>query len=688
MACYFQGAHDMHVSKLTINAPTHISDNPLDYVYSKAAHDAQYDSMARCDAPKCHPETRRAVQEGIMGWIEDDDDGTSPKKIMWLSGPAGSGKTAVAGSIAECCEERDLLAATFFFSSFSSSETVRSKRYLVSTLVYQLTQLDGFEDFGARVMSAIQRNPGIFDKQLKAQFSMLVLKPLRSLQREGGLPMSPGVIIIDGLDEVEAVGSRNLAPHEGRRKDEADQVEILSILLQAAKVPLFPFRIFVASRPERVIQDFFSTNASDTMTELLLDDKYDPEADIALFLKAKFSEIRRQYRLPSPPPFIYPATVIRFLRNGREPVHILLERVLRLHSASPGSPHHALDLLYTHILTSNPDPLLAAQWIWSINNTLATMPALFTRQVLERFPGQAEYLLASLVSLVHVPSYEDRESPYKLYHKSLVHFLLDSRRCGAELHGAFAKGSDFFGIRHVEILKNKSPVVPLSTSEWQDFGRNLFLRLLTRLNLHRICLDEQLNFEGDLVSCDVVWWVNAVVTTCDSTDTPLIISSRFDEVHLRCPGWPMFDQCNKSCAHWRGSILRGCQALGWRVPNVIAFLRDMLSLSPGVNTDGDYAETLDFRRYLKPPEQDTGPESLTKGPPVLELASLAIAPGVDYDSSLQLAKEMYSCLPNDRESRFQQEVHQDGKSIYNALRPIVQTIKISMGVVAEDLDVG
>lgn len=73
---------------------------------------------------------------------------------------------------------------------------------------------------------------------------------------------------------------------------------------------------------------------------------------------------------------------------------------------------------------------------------------------------------------------------------------------------------------------------------------------------------------------------------------------------------------------------------------------------------------------------------------MLELASLAVAPGADYNSSFQLAKEMYSRLLNDWESRFQREVQEDGKSIYNALRPIVQTIKISMGVVAEDLDVG
>ena len=261
-----------------------------------------------------------------------------------------------------------------------------------------------------------------------------------------------------------------------------------------------------------------------------------------------------------------------------------------------------------------------------------------------------------------------------------------------------------------DLPTDKSPVVPLSTSEWQEFGRNFFLRPLAHFHLHRasvgVRLDEQLKFEDDLLSCDVVWWVNAVVTTCEPTDTPGIFSSLFDEVHIRvcqtknkmfvvrsltfslqCPGWPMFDQCNKSCAHWRNGILRACKVLGWRVPNAIAFLRDMLSLSPGVNTDGEYAETLDFTRYFKPPEHDTGPQSLTRGPLVLELASLAIAPGVDYDSSLQLAKEMYSCLPNDWESQFRRELQQDGKSIYNALRPVVQSIKDSMGVDAEDLDV-
>ncbi|TEB20194.1 hypothetical protein FA13DRAFT_1645330 [Coprinellus micaceus] len=65
-------------------------------------------SDERCDAPKCHPETRTAVQEDIISWI-------TTQRIMWLSGPAGAGKTAIAGSVAETCEDMGLLAGSFFF---------------------------------------------------------------------------------------------------------------------------------------------------------------------------------------------------------------------------------------------------------------------------------------------------------------------------------------------------------------------------------------------------------------------------------------------------------------------------------------------------------------------------------------------------------------------------------------------
>ncbi|TEB20245.1 hypothetical protein FA13DRAFT_1645116, partial [Coprinellus micaceus] len=65
------------------------------------AHGAAHNSDERWNAPSCHEETRVAIREDIVSWIEHGEEDEEPKKIMWLSGPAGSGKTAIAGSVAE-----------------------------------------------------------------------------------------------------------------------------------------------------------------------------------------------------------------------------------------------------------------------------------------------------------------------------------------------------------------------------------------------------------------------------------------------------------------------------------------------------------------------------------------------------------------------------------------------------------
>ena len=80
--------------------------------------DAVHNSAARCDAPKCHPETRKAVQEDILSWIRTDNEDEQGWRILFITGPAGTGKTAIAGSVAETCDDEGLLAGSFFFSSF------------------------------------------------------------------------------------------------------------------------------------------------------------------------------------------------------------------------------------------------------------------------------------------------------------------------------------------------------------------------------------------------------------------------------------------------------------------------------------------------------------------------------------------------------------------------------------------
>ena len=101
---------------------------------------ALHNSAERCDAPKCHPETRVAVQDEVVSWIHHGDRDGEPKKIMWVTGPAGTGKTAIMGSVADTCQAKGILGASHFFSSFSGSEDRRFKRHLIPTLAYQLVQ--------------------------------------------------------------------------------------------------------------------------------------------------------------------------------------------------------------------------------------------------------------------------------------------------------------------------------------------------------------------------------------------------------------------------------------------------------------------------------------------------------------------------------------------------------------------
>jgi len=94
---------------------------------------AFHNSDERYDPPKCHPHTRKAVLKKIMDWVNGADE---VALILWLYGPAGTGKSAIAQTIAELLEEAGLLAAAFFFSRSASGRN--NETSLVATLVYQL----------------------------------------------------------------------------------------------------------------------------------------------------------------------------------------------------------------------------------------------------------------------------------------------------------------------------------------------------------------------------------------------------------------------------------------------------------------------------------------------------------------------------------------------------------------------
>ncbi|KAF5341779.1 hypothetical protein D9611_002107 [Ephemerocybe angulata] len=471
----------------------------LDFLSKHMAAGAIHDSKERCDAPKCMPETRVAVQDEILSWITDGQKDPDPKRIVWVTGPAGTGKTAILGTIAERCKADGMLAATFFFSSFSSSLARRSKTHLVSTLAYQLLQhevLDRVPRIRARMCQAIRRDPAILQKRLQTQIEELILLPLRHGAPTGTDSMRSNqmAIIVDGLDECNYVEGESLLPagsndsHGIRRTKEDEQREILSAILHAANDPSFPFVFVIASRPELAIREFFNTNLARSATrELFLDNKYDPGADIRLFYEAKFSSIRRRFNLSSKWPsveellelianasgqFIYATTVIRFVEGpppGAQDVAPAIEGLLtphqrllriidlrtRVHSPNV-RPLEALDILYGSVVKTCQEPSLSMKWLGGI--LFLDAASLSARQLclwMEQSPGEEVCALGPLSSLIYIPSDPHcNDLCYSFYHRSFVDFIEDKSRC-LDLYVSAHQACDFVSRRYFENIDNR-----------------------------------------------------------------------------------------------------------------------------------------------------------------------------------------------------------------------------------------
>ena len=214
-----------------------------------------------------------------MKWIKWEEN--LEAFIMWVYGPAGAGKSAIAQTIAEICEEEMIILASFFFSRNDASRS--TAKPLIATIAYQITlNLPGVRD---AILGAIERDPLIFSKSLAVQVKSLIVAPLQPLVETGYFndPTSRRIVIIDGLDEC---------------SDAKVQQNILDVLANARQQHQLPLIFLIASRPEQHISLAFNAGLlPSTTTRLILDDSYLPDEDIQLFLTDKFQEIKSSHPL-------------------------------------------------------------------------------------------------------------------------------------------------------------------------------------------------------------------------------------------------------------------------------------------------------------------------------------------------------------------------------------------------------
>ncbi|KAF6759000.1 WD40-repeat-containing domain protein [Ephemerocybe angulata] len=403
----------------------------------------------------CTPCTRVDILSGAVSWAND----LSPESpgVYWLFGPAGSGKTTIAFTVARRFEltgdmnDTVKLGGNFFCSRlFDETRTVTQ---IVPTIVYHLAlRCPAFAET-LRVSASFD----VIDQDPATQLKELLVDPWcksRPENDDGSSNAERFLIVVDALDEI-----------EGREGS-----EFLRALLDVVRENELPgLKFFITSRsdPDLVAR----VEAFERMEWCRLQDVEGEivSADIAKYLQTNLPHFKDSGEMDqlltfSGGLFICAVTLVRHLGRlqGREQRRVIAS----LFSKSPDlqnstlSATHLLDVLYNQILTeafAEFDSDLRLDRLRILHTFLSTPERTTTTTVASLlFPedptgaNTPEFSSAKVVddvlSCLHAVLYTDENQLILSYHKSFTDFVYDQDRskeycCNQEaLHECLAEG--------------------------------------------------------------------------------------------------------------------------------------------------------------------------------------------------------------------------------------------------------
>ena len=393
----------------------------------------------------CLRGTRKDVLWQIECWLTDEQD----RRVFWLNGLAGTGKSTIAQTLAETSFSDGKLGASFFCSrDFEDRSDIQN---IFPTLAFQLAYR--YPQFRRELLPSLRANPEIGRESLCFQLETLIIGPFKTTR-------IPTLIIIDALDEC---------------KDEEPGCAVLSVLSRYIdQVP--GVRFFITGRPEPRIRTGFRLELLRPITEVLkLHDveRSSVDGDIKLFLETRLNDIAKtrsdcdfMENWPSSYDidvlckkaaglFIYASTVVKFVTS---PYHLPTERLTLIISLPHSTSHEGksgIDLLYTQVLDQGfrevglDEQELYYRFRLVVGAALLVFYPLSRRTLSELLkhcgtPSHISNTLRSLHSLLLIPTSE--VDPICSFHKSFPDFLTDPGRC---------KDKRFFvdpSIHHTDVL--------------------------------------------------------------------------------------------------------------------------------------------------------------------------------------------------------------------------------------------
>ncbi|KAK1235925.1 hypothetical protein PQX77_000835 [Marasmius sp. AFHP31] len=442
-----------------VNSFNSAAFHPHKTLWDKVAGvEASHTAEQQYERGECLEGTRVKALGTIDDWrVAKDQD----HPILWLTGAAGVGKSAIAMTVAKSCEKHGLVSSFF---CYRSDPRRNNPSALFLTIAHGLVTVSPL--LRSTIEQRISRDPMILEARMENQFRELVIQPLVG-QLPSTKPQKPSLLYkwSEGLRKIRRPRSPNLQEGPNSTEvpnlviidgldecgDERTQLRVLCTIQSAFEhSPHFPLRFLICSRPESWIRQAFIANPLQPLTKVVvLDDSFSPDDDIMRYYLHQFRQISAdpqysQITFPSPWPsqedleilvvracgqFVYAVTAVKFIQGAfkhpLEQLHVILNNV----TPRPGtSPYQQLDALYDYILSVNPDheavyPILAA--ILVIPPKARTPVCI--EMLLELPTGQVAVALRGMHSVLHIRGSGD---VIRLFHTSFRDYLVDQARSG------------------------------------------------------------------------------------------------------------------------------------------------------------------------------------------------------------------------------------------------------------------
>jgi len=326
--------------------------------------------------------------------------------MFWLCGPAGSGKSTIAYTIAQ---EWSHSGASFFFSRARLS--LRESRLVFQTIAFQLRT--NYPILMVPISRALE-DPAILTANSETQLQKLILDPI--LQTQTHLPKHL-VIVIDALDECDDNIVVNI-------------VGLLATTLEKCDTSIhIQLRFLVTSRPEEPLVEFFTGLHIPSFDMSAVN----PDNDIRIFLEDELQRLANStpYEVKekdiwllakiSGGVFVAARIAVDFVAFGKSPD----SQLQKLHNAGHIS---GLDVVYRLVL----DTIAQASSVLDILQPIATIVLSFTplsrlalTDLLHIKIERLDNLLYALRAVIHV---REGDAIYPI-HASFRDFLTDPDRC-------------------------------------------------------------------------------------------------------------------------------------------------------------------------------------------------------------------------------------------------------------------